>query len=55
MSEPTTDKEWAAYLSDLLGRLDALAEKRASDAASLPEYVNEVRKPLAQLIGYLIG
>jgi hypothetical protein len=55
MTEPTTDKEWADYLSDVLRRLDTLAERKRNDALNLQEHVDEVCEPLAHLIGYLIG
>ncbi|HEX4228360.1 MAG TPA: hypothetical protein VHZ07_06800 [Bryobacteraceae bacterium] len=55
MTEPTTDKEWADYLSDVLRRLDTLAERKPNDAPSLQKHVDEVRNSLSQLIGYLIG
>jgi hypothetical protein len=56
MTEPTTDKEWADYLSDVLRRLDTLAaERKGDDAPSLKKNVHEVCEPLAHLIGYLIG
>jgi hypothetical protein len=56
MTEPTTDKEWADYLSDVLRRLDTLAaERKGEDAPSLKKNVDEVCEPLAHLIGYLIG
>jgi hypothetical protein len=53
MTEPTTDKEWADYLSDVLRRLDTLAVRKPNDAPSLQKYVNEASEALAGLIGYL--
>lgn len=54
MKEPTTDKEWADYLTDTLRRLEKLAEARTTDAW-LQARVKEGRETLAILVGYLIG
>jgi hypothetical protein len=53
MTEPTTDNEWANYLSEVLRRLNTLAERKPKDAPSLQKYVNEASEALAGLIGYL--
>lgn len=53
MTEPTTDKEWADYLSVVLRRLDTLGERKPKDALSLQKHVDEVREPLGHLIGLL--
>jgi hypothetical protein len=54
MIEPTTDKQWAAYLTETLRRLEKLAETRSTDPW-LQARIKETRELLAILIGYLIG
>jgi hypothetical protein len=52
MTEPTTDKEWADYLCDVLRRLDTLPVKnRGKNAALLQQCVNEACDALAFLLG----
>jgi hypothetical protein len=53
MTEPTTDKEWVDYLSNVLQRLDTLAERKRNDAPSLQKYVAEASEAVAGLVGYL--
>jgi hypothetical protein len=52
MTKPTTGKEWADYLSDVLRRLDTLAEHKRNDAPRLQKCVDESSEALAALIGY---
>jgi len=54
MKKPTTEKEWADYLVEVMHQLDTLALQTLQDAPSLQTHVEEVRKPLGHLIGYLI-
>jgi hypothetical protein len=49
-----TDKEWAAYFSEVLRRLDNLAARTAKNS-KLGKLVDGTREGVASLIGYFMG
>jgi AcrR family transcriptional regulator len=51
---PINDKEWAAQLTEMVKRLDELAQPLAKDAR-LRQLIDDVFEPLDFLLGYVAG